>query len=75
MPVNFLHTVRCTLPREIMPLHHTGVAATLTGPDNINTSNLRELLNSYRRTDLQIRCTTKLSNKPLRLTTSLLNDP
>ena len=37
--MNLLHTVRCSLTGEVMTLHHTGIAATLTGADHINSRN------------------------------------
>jgi hypothetical protein len=73
VPVNLLDTVSRSLTREIVTLHHTGVATPFTGPHNVNTSNAIELLYGDRRTNLKIRRTAELTNKPLRLTTGLLN--
>ena len=40
--VTLLYTVRRTLTGKVMPLHDTRKTATLTGPGNVNSLNLRE---------------------------------
>ena len=56
-----------------MPLHHTGVSATFTCSNDIDSSDFAELINRHLGPDLQFRGTPELPNEPLGLTARLFH--
>jgi hypothetical protein len=62
-----------TLTREVVSLHDTGEATSLTGPRDIHSLDLNKLIDRDRGPYLKLGLAAKLANEPLRFTTRLIN--
>ena len=69
MPVTLLHTVRGSLPVEVVSLHRTGRSAAFTGADDVDRFDFREDVDLQLLADVvALDRATQFANEPFRFT-------